>query len=831
MIKKYVIVAIAFCLIATMFVNHVSAVGPPGTNPPTNYGSYVVDEGAGAFPATLDPHNCYDTASAEAIYNSYETLTFFLGEKFDAYIPMLAAQCVVGPPSTTLDIDTGEAAPAYTNFTVYYKINTGLPWTTYCRTDVAGANWGTQWYLTTDDVKYSFQRLLVHDYVGSATWMMMSALLDCNIAQVSDPTFGNKIDDAIQRNSTHVWLNFANSGFATHAITPFAPVKLFATDNGTMRTSFFSDLSTAQINYPVKILMQVMSQSWSAILSKQWIVQWVIPNGPAHAGANNPDWNGNFAAEDWTHYSQWASTESPLDLMPIGAATPGVMCTTGPYILDIYDVNTGWQSIKDDGYYGGWPAKNPNTPYPSAGVTPSGATPVGWVRRIVVHNDRGTAQRYNELISGDADIAAVSRSRQFNLHTDATLFGPLKQGIRLNYVIPAYVVESSHYTFIVDPNPVQPDKFGKIYANNTLANDGIPANFLNNSHVRKAFSYLTDFATSINTYMMGEAYQPATCAPNGIPYINPANPKWGPSPNYAKADYEFSLAQFNGINVSTAGYGFDIQICYYDAAGGNRENWCKDLAIAVNTLNATPYNRPYHATALYDNWDTIIDDLNAHYLPIFRIGWLADYVDMHDFIFPYGHSEGDYGRAQRLNDPTLDSLIMQAERTPDGPARQALYYAAELELYNYNPGCYIYIGYGRGYQRTWLNNWPVEYMPLYPGVYAYYLWKWDYIRGDADPTGVGTSSVGMGDINILLNAFGGWSGKNGVPGMHPRWDFHSDVDGDGNPQAGGSSESGPVAGYGGWRNRQTNMYDISAGLANFGGTKSIPQWQTGLAGW
>lgn len=825
MFKKYVMLALGFLMLTSIVLipHQVLATGS-GTNPPSN-GAYtfIIDEGYGAFPSTLDPANCYDTASGEAIWNSMETLIFFLGEQNVMFSPMLATQVTVAPPDP--------ASPTYTNFTVYFKIRTGVPFQNSCRTDYP-SSWGN-YYLTTGDVQYSLQRFLVKDYVGAATWMFSEFLLDCHVGGTSYPwgdttAWATAINNAIQANSTHVWLNIANPGLTPRTSTPtFAPAKMFTTDDGTFDANFYSNCASMPLDYPLRILVQVMAQSWCSITSKAWVNDYINnaatwggtypPHPSTGTGNTQADWPGNTdPVADWINYWGWEATDSPFDKLPAAAPTPGIMCGTGPYMLEHYDSSNGWSCIKYNAYWHGWNRGTASTPplfsppYPPE--VSSGITPAGYVTRMVIDNTKSTnGARAQDLVSGLVDMAAVSRANAWRLHypgtSNADRNGPTAEGVRLTYPIPTLQVESQHYTFVVDPTPG--NTYGKIYANDTLAADGIPANFFNNSNVRLAFTYLWNFTYNIQTLMFGEAYQPSTCAPNGLAYVNPALPKYGPDPNEAAAKAALDQAFFGGTPLNSTG--FTVDLCYYDGPGGNRELSVQNLRDMINKLG-TDYGLPYHATTTNIPWADFIPAIDSHVLPTFRVGWLADYADIHDFLFPYAASAGDYGKAQRVQGPlqaAIDLDLEEAARTPDGPARQALYYDAEAKLYTENPTVFIMVPIGRGYTREWVQGYPVLYNALYPGLYAYYLWKWIYIRGDVDYGG----SVNMGDIVKILDAFGSYIGKSGMPVIQQRWNFHCDIDG--NPQ-----ESGPNPGDGGWKDRKIDMYDVSAALANFGKTSA-----------
>jgi hypothetical protein len=862
MSKKYIILALVLSMLIPLVLMPQALATGSGTNPPANgYGTWYIDEGAGAFPSTLDPANEYDTASGECIFNSIETAIFFLGENPDKFETMLATQVTVAPPDP--------ASPAYTNFTVYFKIrspangNPAVPFQNRCRTDYP-ANWGN-YFLSTDDVEYSWERFLVHDYIGAATWMFYEFTLDCHTGDPTQAWWAPGIDNAIQKNNTHVWINVCNQGRSPRTATPsFAPVNMFidpATglpkDDGTFDANIYTKTANYPLDYPLRILFQVIAQSWCGIISHQWVIDYINnpatwagytggypPHPSTGSGNTQADWPGNTDPyADWVNYWGWTATDSPLDKLPIAAPTPGIMCGTGQYTLDWYDAAAGWSSVWYMEYWAWWP-ENPwwypdevlewtgvpssvvegiwprfgSSGYPKIPYTPQVASEIdqeGRITRLVIINTRNTAQRIADFVAGTVDNSAVSRANAWHLHDPEVVTnrnGPTKEGLRVNYPIPTLQVESQHYTFIVDPAG---GLYGNIYDNDTLGVGGIPANFFNNTHVRNAFTILWNFTYCIQTLMFGEAYQPKTCAPDGLPYVNPANPMWTDSVNdEALAKAELDQAVFNGVYLNTTG--FTVDLCYYDAAGGIREASVLDLEAMINKIG-TDYGLPYHATHTNIPWNDFIPAIDAHLCATFRVGWLADYVDIHDFLFPYAASEGTYGKAQRIGAyhnevDVIDADLKDAARTPDGPVRQALYYDAEAKLYTLNPTVFILVPIGRGYQRVWDQGFALIYMSLMPGLYGCWLWKWLYLRGDVDYDG----KVTMGDVVYILDAFGSYIGKSGMPVIHPRWNYHCDVDG--NPQ-----ESSPAPGDGGWRDRKIDMYDVTACLANFG--RQRPTWE------
>jgi len=236
-------------------------------------------------PFTVDPAWAYDHLSGELIFNVYEPLIFYAVDrsappaqagKVDQFVPCLATDWTISSDGKT-----------YT-----FKI----------RENVKFHNDET---LTAEDVEYSFERAMVHDAGGSPVWMLYEALLGCWRANLSDPNWHLKIENAVQHNDTHVWFNL---------VEPYAP------------------------------FMQILCQSWSSIVNKKFCVE----HGDWLADETVGKWF--WSDGDWTQYHD--PEASPLD-------TGGDwMCGTGPYKLD-YWTHGEWgeySMVKFDNYWQGWPA-------------------------------------------------------------------------------------------------------------------------------------------------------------------------------------------------------------------------------------------------------------------------------------------------------------------------------------------------------------------------------------------------------------------------------------------------------------------------------------------
>jgi len=234
-------------------------------------------------PYTVDPAWAYDATSCELVFNVYEPLVSYavnrsfppaLAGRVDQLVPCLATNWTISQDGKTYTFEIREGVKFHNNET-----------------------------LTTEDVEYSFERAMVHDASGSPVWMLYEALLGCWHANLSDPHWHLKIENAVEHNATHVWFNLK---------APYAP------------------------------FIQILCQSWSSIVNKKFCVE--HGDWPANETAGKWFWSGG----NWTQYHK--PTASPLD-------TGGDwMCGTGPYKLDYWTHGVEYSIVKFDDYWQGWPA-------------------------------------------------------------------------------------------------------------------------------------------------------------------------------------------------------------------------------------------------------------------------------------------------------------------------------------------------------------------------------------------------------------------------------------------------------------------------------------------
>jgi peptide/nickel transport system substrate-binding protein len=121
---------------------------------------------------TLDPADCYDTASSEPIFSIYETLVTYKGNNTKTFYPCLATDWTVS--------------------------NDSLTWTFNLRHNVKFSNGND---FTAEDVKYSFDRVLTMNAPESGVDWILGQCMDTNSTTIID-------DYTIQINLTHPYGGF-----------------------------------------------------------------------------------------------------------------------------------------------------------------------------------------------------------------------------------------------------------------------------------------------------------------------------------------------------------------------------------------------------------------------------------------------------------------------------------------------------------------------------------------------------------------------------------------------------------------------------------------------
>ena len=212
-----------------------------------------VDASSSATIDTLDPALAYDTASAEIIFNVYETLVFYDGEATDKFVPQLAES--------------------------YELSEDGAVWTFKIRSGVKFHEGGD---LTASDVAYSYQRGLLQGGYSSPQWLL------------AEPFFGVGIDDislVVGDGSA------ADDREAMAASDPAALVAACEKVKGAIVADDAAGTVTMTLAQPWGPFLPTIAQSWGAIMDSEWVIE-------------NGGWDGS--CDTWQNFYAMQSADDPF---------------------------------------------------------------------------------------------------------------------------------------------------------------------------------------------------------------------------------------------------------------------------------------------------------------------------------------------------------------------------------------------------------------------------------------------------------------------------------------------------------------------------------------
>jgi peptide/nickel transport system substrate-binding protein len=489
------------------------------------------------------------------------------------------------------------------------------------------------------------------------------------------------------------------------------------------------------INFPEIAFKQVLSQTWAAIVSKEFSIS---------IGC----WNGNLYEDtDGNGYPDWFETIRHLRRSPYDVSYRYV--GTGPYRVETFDaVDYVVVLAKNPYYWKGW------DPFP----TPEGISQRNHFEKIAILYIADWKTRKAAFLAGEIDVCAVPRANMYEL-LDPETKEPIKKGIiTIKKISPVLTMDALHFTFTVDPT-------SPYVAKRTDTGEILP-NFFNNTHVRKAFCYAFDHAKYIHDAWFDEAIWRNNMLIYGLvpDYYDPTC--GGYDINRDKAIQELRAVVFPG-NKTLYQTGFTLGLAYNE---GNTQMQIACLMIKDFFESLGPQ---FQITIYEIDWPTYLDLLETFQLPIWSLRWLADFADADNFARPYMHSNGDFAYFQNYTawngwGSRKDEIVDMAIKTPDGPARAALYRELQQIYYNDAPFLPIDIPIERRWQWYWVKGW--YYNPLYPGDYYYSMYKeatcWYDISGTT--RGIPDGVTNMRDIVYLILHFMAEAPKPGKP-VDPRW--------------------------------------------------------------
>ncbi|MBI4386983.1 MAG: ABC transporter substrate-binding protein [Elusimicrobia bacterium] len=384
--------------------------------------------------------------------------------------------------------------------------------------------------------------------------------------------------------------------------------------------------------------------------------------------AKNGDWDGSEAT--WAKYNNPAKQNAPFFEKANG---------TGPFMLERWERRTKELILARNENYWRKPAK---------------------LKRVIIKTVTEMGTRKLMLQAGDVDNV-------YCLSPEYNQFQNLP-GIEVIDDLPTIEMNPvAYFTFKI--NPVANPYIGS----GKLDGNGVPPDFFSDLDVRKGFSYAFDYQGFIRDVFRGKGTQATGCIPKTLPGHNPKQRVYS-------LDLEKSRAHFQkawGGKVWENGFEFSF---LYNSGNTIRENLCQILKRNIEGLNPK-----FRINVRPVEWPTFLDGYKASKLPVFIIGWKADFPDPHNFAFPLMHSQGSYPFAQRYKNPQADRWVEQALDETNPEKRKKIYQRLqELEFEDVPHLLFIDQALYR-VQRTWVKGWINN--PVFPdapwGAYFYPMYK------------------------------------------------------------------------------------------------------------
>ena len=371
-------------------------------------------------------------------------------------------------------------------------------------------------------------------------------------------------------------------------------------------------------------------------------------------------WDGK--ADGWWKYHDPENEKDPLYAIENG---------TGPYVLKKWVPEEVLLLERFDDYWRG-PAK---------------------IKNVQIKYVNEWTTRKLMLQTGDADIIYVPIQYLKEVEEMA--------GVRVTKGLPTLSNAVSMFPWTINAE-------GNSYiGSGKLDGKGIPPDFFSDIHVRRGFSYLFPYEIFITKIQHGQAIRNPGPIPKGLlGYTD--DPALLYEFSLLKATEEFKQA-WNG-ELWKKGCEFNI---FYNEGNDVRKAACDMLATHAKMINPK-----FKITPVGVQWSAYLKAFLTEKLPIFTIGWLADYPDPHNWAPVYMGSKGDYsayfGEAYReFARKNVDPLLEKGLKETDPEKRAEIYKELTKIAHDQAISLYLYQPIGHHVERTWVKGW--YYNAIMPG--------------------------------------------------------------------------------------------------------------------
>jgi len=367
--------------------------------------------------------------------------------------------------------------------------------------------------------------------------------------------------------------------------------------------------------FPEVTFLQIISQAWASVVDRAWCI--------ASGDLDISQVVGGWA--NWAYiYNRWNN--------PAASSIGGKMMGTGPYEFVYWNLSDSWQIKRFGNYWDVWPARVRWNTDERIG---------GYLDQVTWCVITGWTTRRDRFLAGDSDLTVVPRC-----YRDQVL-GQSVAGEKVKCFYPFDTLALDAFFFTLNINPASPymGVAGGLPPS-TFSQSGIPPDIFSDRNVRLGIAYIFDYQGWLEDAYLGEGWQPSDYIVSWLSYDNPAQQAYSYNVTLARQCLQAAW----GGDLWQNGMRFTI---VYNVGNKPRQTAAEMLRDQLNAINAQ-----FRVYVIGVSWGSeYLSRLVSGQLPIFLIGWLADFPDPHNFAFPFAHSLGTFAAYQGYNNPVVDALI------------------------------------------------------------------------------------------------------------------------------------------------------------------------------
>jgi len=210
-----------------------------------------------------------------------------------------------------------------------------------------------------------------------------------------------------------------------------------------------------------------------------------------------------------------------------------------------------------------------------------------------------------------------------------------------------------------------------------LDGKGIPPNFFSDIHARKAFLHLFNRNVYNQEVFNGSAVIPSTPNIHGLPFQTRV------------PVYEFSLDKARE-HLKKAWNGEVWKNGLFMVLTHNSGNEMRGVAAQMLAENLMLIHHKCHVVVRQVDWKDYLLGYRNYEYPLFITGWVADFPDPHNFLYPFMHSQGNYGKLMGISNSKIDQLCNQGAQTVHPTQRKHFYHQLQHLWYEHAFGLILY---------------------------------------------------------------------------------------------------------------------------------------------